>query len=586
MKNYIDKVNELISEKNFEDAKNVLLSNILPDSDDIEALKLLGLCNVNLKCSNQAIEIFETVVKKAPDDATSWYYLGTMYDEINNIEKAENAYKKVISLREEYTLAHKNLAVMYLKHHMSEKAIPYAQKAVELDPLDYQGYYIQGTIAIAKKDFETAILNYEKALALNPEILGIYTNLGAAYFATNQLDKAANTLLKVVEIDEENATAHYHLGNIYQIQKEYNKAFKHFQNAYNSEASTLHLTALAYSALKAEKIEDAIMLYKTLCVLCPEKQNFEYNLACAYLSIKNYKEAIKIFKKLVAMNPTSSAMFEKLAEVYVALGEYNDAKAIYELLIKKGKVNPELYYNYALICRQAGDNDQAVKILQKVIELDSQNALVHKDLGVIYLSQRLFDYAQDEFETALKLAPDNMQIVFEYANYLFAISDYNGAKALYEKVTSEVKDNASCYFYQGLNYLALNDLKSAKDAFTNSVNIEKNALNIYHLARTNFYLQDYDTAYELLITLEEQDIDAENLLALTLYEKGLYKKAIEIYKNILERFNDNLNIMLSLSKCYIMDKDKENALNAINEILLRFPEHEDALELKKEAEAI
>ena len=39
----------------------------------------------------------------------------------------------------------------------------------------------------------------------------------------------------------------------------------------------------------------------------------------------------------------------------------------------------------------------------------------------------------------------------------------------------------------------------------------------------------------------------------------LYKKAIEIYKKILERFNENLNIMLSLTKCYIMDKDKENA---------------------------
>ena len=586
MRNYIDKVNELISAKNFEEAKDLLLSNISPDSDDIEAIKLLGLCNVNLKCSNQAIEAFETVVEKSSEDATSWYYLGTMYDEINNIEKAENAYKKVISLREEYTLAHKNLAVMYLKHHMHEKAIPYAQKAVELDPLDYQGYYIQGTIAIAEKDFDTAILNYEKALALNPEILAIYTNLGAAYFATNQLDKAYDTLKKVVEIDDENATAHYHLGNISQIQKEYEDAFKHFQKAYNSEASTLHLTALAYSALKAKKFDDAITLYKTLCVLCPEKQNFEYNLACAYLSIKNYQEAIKIFKKLVAMNPTSTAMFEKLAEVYVALGEYNDAKLLYELLIKKGKVSPDLYHNYALICRQAGDIDQAVKVFQKVLELDPKNALVHKDLGVIYLSQRLFDYAQDEFETALKLAPNDMQIVFEYANYLFAIADYNGAKALYKNVTTEVKDNASCYFYQGLNYLALNDLQSAKEAFSNSLNIEKNTLNTYHLARTNFYLQDYDAAYDLLISIDEQDIDAENLLALTLYEKGLYKKAIDIYKNILERFNENLNIMLSLSKCYIMDKDKENALKVIHEILYRFPDHEDALALKEEAEAV
>ena len=179
-----------------------------------------------------------------------------------------------------------------------------------------------------------------------------------------------------------------------------------------------------------------------------------------------------------------------------------------------------------------------------------------------------------------------MQIAFEFANYLFATADYNGAKSLYEKVISEVKDNASCYFYQGLNFLALNELENAKNSFENSMDVEKNNLNTYHLARTNFYLKNYDEAYELLMTIDEQDVDAENLLALTFYEKGLYKKAIEIYKKILERFNENLNIMLSLTKCYIMDKDKENALKCVHEILFKFPDHEDALQLKFEAQEL
>ena len=101
MENYINKANSLIGEKKFEEAKTLLQANLLPDSDNVEALKLLGLCNVNLNCTNQAIESFESVIKKDETDATSWFYLATMYDEINNIEMAEKAYKKVISLREE-----------------------------------------------------------------------------------------------------------------------------------------------------------------------------------------------------------------------------------------------------------------------------------------------------------------------------------------------------------------------------------------------------------------------------------------------------------------------------------------------------
>ena len=99
MDNYITKANELISEKKFEEARTLIQSNLHPDSNDIEAIKLLGLCNVNLKCTNQAIEAFETVIRINPEDATSWFYLAAMYDEINNIEKTEDAYKKVIKLQ-------------------------------------------------------------------------------------------------------------------------------------------------------------------------------------------------------------------------------------------------------------------------------------------------------------------------------------------------------------------------------------------------------------------------------------------------------------------------------------------------------
>lgn len=586
MINFIDKAKDLINEKKFEDAKNLLESNLSHDSDDVEALKLLGLCNVNLKCTNQAIETFNKVIKIAPSDATSWFYLATMYDDINNVEKAEIAYRKVISLREEYVDAHKQLAILYLKHRKTDKALPYAEQTVKLDPLDYQGYYLLGTIATAKKDFETAVVNYEKAIALNQSSASIFNSLGAAYFATNRLDEALKAFNNALLLDETNPTTHYHMGNIAQIKKSYNEAFKHFQIAYNNEPSPLNLSALAYCALKAEKYDDALTLYKTLCIIHPEKQNFQYNLACVYLALKNYKDAITILKKLVMMNPKSAAMAEKLAEVFVAVGQVEDAKLVYELLIRKGKVTAEVYYRYALICRQSNDMDKAIKIFKKVIELDPKNAVAHKDLGVIYLIQRLFDYAQDEFEIALKLVPEDLNINFEFANFLYATGDYIAAKALFERIRDKMSDNSPFYFYQGLNYLALNELENALIAFEKSYQIEPNDLNKYHLARTNFHLENYNTCIDMLNELDTLDVDALNLMALAFYETKKYEKAIDTYKKILEKFNENMNIMLSLSKCYLKAGKKEEALDSINSILKRFSDHEEALALKQEAEAL
>lgn len=586
MSNYLDKSNQLIQEKKFEEAKVLLETHLNEDTENAEALKLLGLCFVNLNYIDQAIDTFEKVTQYKPEDATSWYYLATLYDQKDNFAKSENAYKQVISLRPEYVDALKSFAILYLRCKQPQNAKIYAQKASELDPLDYQPYYMLGTIAISDKDFKTAIINYEKAISFNQSNPSIFNSLGAAYFAQNRLDDAIKMFNHALLLDEENALSHYHMGNIAQIRKQYNEAFEHFKVAYSKEPSTVNLSALAYSAIKAKKYEDAEILYKTLSVIYPEKQNFQYNFACAQVELKKYKEAIPILKKLVTENPKSATMAEKLAEVYAKLGELQDAKNVYERLIKKGKISAETYYRFALICIKAGSLDRATKIFKKALELEPENAEVHKNLGVIYLKQRLFDYAQDEFETALKLAPDDMQINFEFANYLYATADYIAAKALYERVTANVTNNASYYFYQGLNYLALNELENAQIAFEKSRNLERNDLNTYHLARTNYYTHNFNKAKELLEELETQDIDAQNLMALTLYELEKYQDAIAIYNKILEKFHENINIMLSLAKCYIKVNNKEEALKAIIVTLERYPDHEEALSLLKEAKAL
>ena len=90
----------------------------------------------------------------------------------------------------------------------------------------------------------------------------------------------------------------------------------------------------------------------------------------------------------------------------------------------------------------------------------------------------------------------------------------------------------------------------------------------------------------MLNELDTLDVDALNLMALAFYETKKYEKAIDTYKKILEKFNENMNIMLSLSKCYLKAGKKEEALDSINSILKRFSDHEEALALKQEAEAL
>ena len=134
-------------------------------------------------------------------------------------------------------------------------------------------------------------------------------------------------------------------------------------------------------------------------------------------------------------------------------------------MIRLGKIPPDIYYNYALLCMKTGDKDKAETIFKKVIQLDPKNGSAHKDLGVVYLSQRLFDYAKDEFLTAFELEPENPSVVFELANFYQVMNDYKTAAGYYEKAFELDKNSMDISIFRALNYLKMNEIDKSLELF-------------------------------------------------------------------------------------------------------------------------
>ena len=149
----MEEINKLIANKNFEQAEVLLNKKLEDNENDIESMKLLGLCYVNLQRFQEGQIIFETVVKYCPEDASSWFYLANCYDNLDDFLHAKSAYNEVIKLRESYIDAYKNLGVVYVKTKEAEKAIEVAKRALDFDKDDYTLYYIIGTAYMSLKVF-------------------------------------------------------------------------------------------------------------------------------------------------------------------------------------------------------------------------------------------------------------------------------------------------------------------------------------------------------------------------------------------------------------------------------------------------
>ncbi len=579
----LDRINELVGSEKFIEAKALIESSLTEDCDNIELLKLAGLTYVNLEDWENSKKYFKTVVEYEENDATSWYYLASSYDRLGDFSLSRNAYLKVINLRPEYVEAYKGLCVVLLKLGLSYEAIEYAQKASVLDKEEYLFDFIIGTSYIRLREFEKSIIPFEIALKKKPNNVGIYNSLGTAYLAIKDSEKALDCYKKALAIDNTKPMAFFNIGSIYQVQNNHKEACEYFKKAIElDEEDESFKIAYGMSLMKSEQFEKASEVYKKLLVQHPEKDNYKYNLVTCYEATGDYQTAIRLLESMVFVNPKFLPPAQKLANLYIKTNQLAKAKDIYDKILLKGNVTAETFHQYAILSSSLCDTDTAERMLKKVIKMNPNLAKAHKDLGIIYLNKRLFDYAEGEFKQALKLAPNDFEIVFEYGNYLYSVSKNNEAERYYSEALDIEPDNVLALTFMALNKLILNQLDDSKEYIMKALKINHHhEYMLFCAGRIMFARKEYDDAKRYLIKAVElnPDIETQNTLALTYYELGEYQNALNIFENILQKYPDNISVLMSAAKCNEGLNNKDKALDYLYKLTDIFPEDEEAQEM-------
>ena len=578
----IDIINELIGNREFDKALLLIKESLVESPKDVELLKLGGLAQVNMNNWDEARNYFETVVKYNAEDATSWFYLGKCYEKLGDLVSAKNSYIKVTNLREEYLEAYQSLCVVLMKLNDSKSAIEYASKASGFDGGNYIYDFIIGTAYLKEKDFEKACVALEDAKEKSPMNIGTLNALGTCYMALGEGDKAIDIYKKALEINPKSPMAYFNIGSVYQIKQEHEKAIEYFKEAIKLDEDESFLAALAMSEVKIGDYGCALEHYKQLSLLCPGKENYKYNIVTCYEALGDYKTAINMLEGLVYINPKFLLPAQKLASLYIKTNQPIKAKEIYDKILLKNKVTADILHQYAILSSSLCDTDTAEKMLKKVIKMNPEIAKAHKDLGIIYLNKRLFDYAKDEFQIAMNLAPDDFEIVFEYGNYLYSVSENDEADIYYKKALEIEPDNVLALTFMGLNKLVLNQLDDARDYIMKAVELEPNHEYVqFCVGRILFARKEYEEAKRYLIRAVEQnpDIETQNTLALTYYELGDYEQALNIFKNIDSKRPQSVSVLMSIAKCYEALHQNDNALEYLDKVVDIFPDDEDAHEM-------
>lgn len=369
-----------------------------------------------------------SVLKVTPQDPSTHYSLGAVYQAMKQIDMAISEYR---------------LAIQYdPKNKQYQKALSDAMEA-KAAPI------IEAAVAKHKaKDYTSAVDLYQQALAIEPNNAELYFDMAAAEYSRQNYPSARTDYAQALQLDPKGQiNALYFLG----VLDENNG---HGLDA-KAEYQKYVLTA-GPSATYAQQAKDRIdALTKDITATVKIKSEAElqqikdaddsFNQAVKLQQGQQYDAAIAAYQKAISLQPKSVDYIYSLGTCYQQKGDIDNAIAQYRQAINMAPTNKDFQKDLAAALelkgapmidqavdkQTKGDLAGAIDLYNQALQYMPNNARLYTNLGTALQQSDKFAEARNAYQKAYDLDKKN-----EVGDlYLMGTIDENynqGGKALSE----------------------------------------------------------------------------------------------------------------------------------------------------------
>jgi tetratricopeptide (TPR) repeat protein/TolB-like protein/predicted Ser/Thr protein kinase len=207
---------------------------------------------------SEAIAELNRAQALAPNSDEVYYRLGNVYMSKGDMPHAIEAFQKAVQLNPYYWINENSLGVAYFQVGEYDKALDAFKQVSTLEPDVNAGYENAGNVLVQQAKYSEAVPSLQKALAIEPNA-GAYSNLGTAYFFLKQYAESAQAFEKAVALNANDTQLAVNLGDAYRALGQTEKAHAAYQQAISAgykelqtnpqDTSVLAEVALSYANL-------------------------------------------------------------------------------------------------------------------------------------------------------------------------------------------------------------------------------------------------------------------------------------------------------------------------------------------------
>lgn len=249
-----------------------------------------------------------------------------------------------------------------------------------------------------------------------------------------------------------------------------------------------------------------------------------------------HKQA-KVEYNEVLNNGTADEKYLLLDELY-QVGFLEEAKALCENLLECYPDEGELLVMLAEILVDTGNDEEAILVLEKIDESDPSFGQALLQLADLYQVQGLYEVCEQKLLKAKEILPGETVVDFALGELYYEQGEVLKAMQAYENVLKETDELA------GINVNArIAELLSSSGAF-------EKALPYYEKALEN-----------------KQELNTLFGFALTAFQAGMNRKAIEKFLELKELDPGYQSLYLPLAKAYEREDEPEKGLKVIQQAI-------------------
>lgn len=219
----------------------------------------------NVDDFKKAEEQYKKILSIRPNQKETYYYLGKLYGSIDNYEKAELYFKKALEQDENYFSANLWLGKAYFEMENYQEALNYLNKALALKP-NSEAYFMIGEIHQKSKNYQEAIKNY-----LEVEVSLISSETDNSYYKFRSFLNRADISIELKDFENAKSFLEDAYNSNESLDSNYYKIYFKYYKATNNY--NMALDSINKAVLVANKQKDSLILDKAMYLFENNKNN-------------------------------------------------------------------------------------------------------------------------------------------------------------------------------------------------------------------------------------------------------------------------------------------------------------------------